>query len=228
VKFTRRETLIFAASAGLAAAYGPGSAFAQASKDPAALANVALPDKPLGSETAPVTLIEYASPTCPHCAAFHNNVFPTLRTDFIDTGKVRFLLRPFVRNVLDAVVFMLAEAAGPEQYHNIIETYFRTQGEWLQAPDPRAALLGIALQLGFTEQSFDEALKNQELFTKMETMREQALNEFGLTGTPTFFVNGQQLTGDQTLEQLRTVIDPLIPADFQPAPPTAPAEAPAG
>jgi protein-disulfide isomerase len=228
VKFTRRETLIFAASAGLAAAYGPGSAFAQASKDPAALANVALPDKPLGSETAPVTLIEYASPTCPHCAAFHNNVFPSLRTDFIDTGKVRFLLRPFVRNVLDAVVFMLAEAAGPEQYHNIIETYFRTQGEWLQAADPRAALLGIALQLGFTEPSFDEALKNQELFTKMETMREQALNEFGLTGTPTFFVNGQQLTGDQTLEQLRAVIDPLVPADFQPAAPTAPAEAPAG
>ncbi len=228
MKFTRRETLIFAASAGLAAVCVPGSAFAQASKDPAALANVALPDKPLGSETAPVTLIEYASPTCPHCAAFHNNVFPSLRTDFVDTGKVRFLLRPFVRNVLDAVVFMLAEAAGPEQYHNIIETYFRTQAEWVQAADPRAELLRIAQQLGFTEQSFDEALKNQELFTKMETMREQALNEFGLTGTPTFFVNGKQLTGDQTLEQLRAEIDPLIPADFQPAAPTAPAEAPAG
>ncbi len=228
MKFTRRETLIFAASAGLAAAYGPSSAFAQASKDPAALANVALPDKPLGSETAPVTLIEYASPTCPHCAAFHNNVFPSLRTDFIDTGRVRFLLRPFVRNVLDAVVFMLAEAAGPEQYHNIIEAYFRTQGEWLQAPDPRAALLGIALQLGFTEQSFDEALKNQELFTKMETMREQALNEFNLEGTPTFYVNGKQLTGDKTLEQLKTEIDPLVPAGFVAAPPAeAPAEAPA-
>jgi protein-disulfide isomerase len=228
VKFTRRDTLIFAASAGLAAYGGLGSAFAQASQDPAALANVAVPDKPLGAETAPVTLIEYASPTCPHCAAFHNNVYPGFKTEYIDTGKVKFLLRPFVRNVLDAVVFMLAEAAGPEQYHSIIETYFRTQAEWGQAADPRAALLNVALQLGFTEQSFDEALKNQDLFTKMETMREQALKEFGLTGTPTFYVNGKQLTGDQTLEQLKAEIDPLAPADFQPTTPAAPAEAPAG
>jgi protein-disulfide isomerase len=230
VKFTRRDTLIFAASTGLAASCGLGSAIAQegTTKDPAALANVALPDKPLGSETAPVTVIEYASPTCPHCAAFHNNVYPAFKAEYIDTGKVRFLLRPFVRNVLDAVVFMLAEAAGPEQYHNIVATYFRTLAQWGQASDPRAALLEIAKQLGFTDASFDAALTNQQLFAGMEAMREQALSEFNLEGTPTFYVNGKQLTGDKTLEQLAAEIDPLVPADFQPAAPTAPAEAPAG
>lgn len=219
----RRDTLILAASTALATYYGLGVAQAQegTTKDVAALANVALPDHQIGSESAPVTVIEYASPTCPHCAAFHNDVYPAFKEQYIDTGKVLFVLRPFVRNVLDAVVFMLAEAAGPDQFHNIIETYFRTHGQWTTAEAPRDALLGIAQQIGFTEATFDAALLNQDLFDKMEGMREQALEEFGLEGTPTFYINGQQLTGDKTLEQLAEVIDPLVPADFQPTEPVA-------
>lgn len=223
MKFTRRDSLILAASAGLAASFGlGGSALAQDGvvKDQTALANIAIPDKPLGSETAPVTLIEYASPTCPHCATFHNDVYPALKADYIETGKVKFLLRPFVRNVLDAVVFMLAEAAGPEQFHNVIETYYKTQNEWASAQDPRAELLRIAMQLGFTDQTFDAALTNQELFAKMETMREQALNEFGLAGTPTFYLNGKTLGGGRTFDEFKAEIDPLVPAGFIP---TAPA-----
>jgi protein-disulfide isomerase len=218
VTLTRRDTLILAASATLASAYGLGSAAAQegTTKDVAALANVALPDRSLGSETAPVTVIEYASPTCPHCAAFHNDVYPAFKTEYVETGKVRFVVRPFVRNVLDAVVFMLAEAAGADQYHSVIETYFRTQGQWGTSETPRDALLAIALQLGFTEESFEAALTNQELFTAMETMREQALDEFGLTGTPTFYVNGMQLTGDKTIEEMRAAVDPMVPGDFEP------------
>lgn len=221
---TRRDTLILAASATIASYYGLGSAAAQegTTKDVAKLATVALPDRPLGSETAPVTVIEYASPTCPHCAAFHNNVYPAFKAEYIDTGKVKFLVRPFVRNVLDAVVFMLAEAAGEEQYHTIIETYFKTQDQWGVSETPRDAILAIAKQLGFTDASFDAALTNQELFASMETMREQALGEFNLEGTPTFYVNGKQLTGDKTLEELKAEIDPLVPADFVP---TAPATA---
>ena len=219
----RRDTLILAASASIAAYYGltPAQAQEGTTKDVAALGNVAVLDHPIGAENAPVTVIEYASPTCPHCATFHNAVYPEFKTAYIDTGKVRFLLRPFVRNVLDAVVFLLAEAAGPEQYHNIIETYFRTQGQWATSSTPRDAILGIAKQLGFTDASFDEALKNQDLFNAMETMREQALEEFGLEGTPTFYVNGKQLTGDKTLEQMAEAIDPLVPADFQPTQPAA-------
>jgi protein-disulfide isomerase len=212
VTFTRRDTLILAASASIASFCGIGTAGAQegTTHDVAKLATVALPDRVLGSADAKVTVIEYASPTCPHCAAFSNNVYPQFKTDYIDTGKVKFILRPFVRNVLDAVVFMLAEAAGPDQYHSVIETYFKTQDQWGTSATPRDAILEIAKQLGFTNETFDAALTNQELFAAMETMRQQALDEFKLEGTPTFYINGKQLTGDKTLDQLKTEIDPLL------------------
>ncbi|MCY1551889.1 Thioredoxin [compost metagenome] len=115
----------------------------------------------------------------------------------------------------------------------MLQTYFKTQNTWATAAAPRDAILEIAKQLGFTQESFDAALTNQELFTGMEAMREQALNEFGLTGTPTFYVNGKTLTGDKTLEQISAEIDPLVPADFvapaaaAAAPAAAPAVAPA-
>lgn len=212
VPLTRRDTLILAASASIAGYYGLGAAQAQegTSHDVARLAAVALPDRVLGPSDARVTVIEYASPTCPHCAAFSNDVYPQFKTDYVDTGKVKFLLRPFVRNVLDAVVFMLAYAAGDDQYHSVIETFYRTQDQWASSETPRDAILVIAKQLGFTDQTFDAALTNQELFAAMETMRQQALDEFKLEGTPTFYINGKQLTGDKTLEQLKAEIDPLL------------------
>ena len=160
-----------------------------------------------------------------HCAAFSNNVLPAFTEAYVDTGKVKLIVRPFVRNVLDAAVFMLAEAAGPTNYHNVLSTYFKTQANWAASQTPRDAILEIAKQLGFTQETFDAALTNQELFTGMEALREQALDEFGLAGTPTFYVNGKTLTGDKTLEQLAAEIDPLIPADFVPTAPAA--EAPA-
>lgn len=209
---TRRDTLLLAASASLLSLCGLGTAQAQegTQHDVNKLAQVAVPDRVLGNADAKVTVIEYASPTCPHCAQFHNNVYPQFKADYIDTGKIKFVLRPFVRNVLDAVVFLLAEAAGEEQYHQVVETYFRTQSQWGVSETPRDALLAIAKQLGFTDQSFEAALTNQELFDAMEKMREQALNEFKLEGTPTFYINGKQLTGDKTLEQLKAEIDPLL------------------
>lgn len=170
-----------------------------------------LPDRPVGGEDAKVTVIEYASPTCPHCAAFHVDVYPAFKQQYLDTGKVTFILRPFLRNVLDAVVFMLAETAEDDEvYHSIIETFFKTQNQWAMAEQPRDALLQIALQLGFTEESFDAALTNQELFEGMESLREQAIDEFDLTGTPTFYINGKQLSGEQSLEQLAAEIDPQL------------------
>jgi predicted DsbA family dithiol-disulfide isomerase len=186
-----------------------------------------LADHVQGSDTAPVTVIEYASPTCPHCAAFSNNVKPAFVEAYVDTGKVKYIARPFVRNVLDAAVFMLAEASGPTNYHNVISSYFRTQTDWATSEAPRDAILQIAMQLGFTQETFDAALTNQELFTGMEALREQALNEFGLAGTPTFYVNGKTLSGDKTLEQLAAEIDPLVPADFVPTAPAAAVPAPA-
>jgi len=220
VKFNRRDTLILAAAASALSLCGVATASA-AEGDMIDIAKLMAPaggvvDHVQGSEAAPVTVIEYASPTCPHCAAFSNDVLPAFVEAYVNTGKVKLITRPFVRNVLDAAVFMLAEAAGPTNYHNVLSTYFKTQTTWASSQTPRDAILEIAKQLGFTQETFDAALTNQALFTGMEAVREQALNDFGLTGTPTFYVNGKTLTGDKTLEQLAAEIDPLIPADFVP------------
>lgn len=169
-----------------------------------------IPDHPLGSADAKVVVIEYLSPTCPHCAAFHNGVYPQLKADYIDTGKIRFIPRPFVRNILDAVVFMLAESAGEEKYHDIIATYFKTQDQWATSQTPNDAIYAIAQQLGFTKESYDAALTNQALFTGMEQMKEQAIDEFKLEGTPQFYINGKILTGEKTIEQFKAAIDPLL------------------
>lgn len=218
MNFTRRDTLILAAAASALSLCGVATASADEG-DVIDMAKLMAPaggvvEHVQGSETAPVTVIEYASPTCPHCAAFSNDVLPAFVEAYVDTGKVKLITRPFVRNVLDAAVFMLAEAAGPTNYHNVISTYFKTQNSWATSQTPRDAILEIAKQLGFTQETFDAALTNQALFTAMEAVREQALNDFGLSGTPTFYVNGKTLTGDKTLEQLAAEIDPLVPADF--------------
>jgi protein-disulfide isomerase len=181
-------------------------------------------DHILGEANAPVTVIEYASTTCPHCGRWSNEVYPAFKAAYVDTGKVKFILRPFIRDVPDAVVFMLAETAGAESYHNVLETYFKAQEQWAFVPAPKEPMLAIAKQLGFTDESFDAALTNQDLFNALEAMRTQALDEFKLEGTPTFYVNGKQLTGGKTLEDLAAEIDPLIPADFKPIEPVTPAE----
>ncbi|UJW85269.1 thioredoxin domain-containing protein [Devosia sp. SL43] len=227
MKFNRRDTLILAAAASALSLCGVATANA-AEGDMIDVAKLMAPaggmvDHVQGSDTAPVTVIEYASPTCPHCAAFSNDVLPGFIEAYVNTGKVKLITRPFVRNVLDAAVFMLAEAAGPTNYHNVISTYFKTQTTWAASQTPRDAILEIAKQLGFTQETFDAALTNQALFTAMEAVREQALNEFGLAGTPTFYVNGKTLSGDKTLEQLAAEIDPLVPADFVATTPAAPA-----
>lgn len=185
----------------------PGAQF-----DPAKLMTPAgdMKDHPLGNPDAKVVLIEYLSPSCPHCAAFATTVYPQLKAEYIDTNKIKFIPRPFMRNVLDAVVFMLAEAAGEDKYHQVVDTFFRTQDKWLMSQTPNDAIFEIAQQLGFTKESYDAALTNQTLFSGLEQVRDQALNDFKLQGTPTFYLNGKMLTGETSLEALKAEIDPLL------------------
>lgn len=167
-------------------------------------------DRPVGAKDAKVIVIEYSSPTCPHCAAFANDVYPAFKKKYVDTGKVIYILRPFVRNVLDAVVFMLADAAAPKDYVNVVETYFKTMNTWATSAKPRDAIEQIALQLGFTKDSFEAALTNQTLFDGLDKLRTQALDKFGITGTPTFFINDKKFEGEHSLEQFSAAIDPLL------------------
>ena len=223
---TNRRNFIIASSAvAVAAVAGSGFYFLSAGQNSPVQAQTTttatqsymtpvgdIADKVEGSADAPVTLIEYASPTCPHCAAFHTTTYPELKTKYIETGKVKFVVRPFLRNELDAAIFMLAEAAGPEQYENVLTTFFSTQNTWMAAP--ATEIFKIAQQLGFTKESFDAALTNQDLLKGMEAMRTQAMDEFGVQGTPSFYVNGNKITTGYDIEQLSAAIDPLVPADF--------------
>lgn len=218
---TRRKLLTNSAASCLIASAGLGlagtSAAFAADGEKYSVKKLMLPDGPadhfIGGEDAKVTIIEYASSTCPHCATFHVNTFPQIKKEYIDTGKIRFVLRPFVLNILDAVVFMLAYKAGEtstQNYYTIIDAYMKTQSQWTQAKDPRKALLEIAKQYGFTEETFDETLTNKEVFAGMERLREQASKEFDMHGTPSFYINGTQLEGNQSFEAMAAQIDPLL------------------
>ena len=167
-------------------------------------------DRPLGGKNAKVVIVEYSSPTCSHCATFVTDIYPAFKAKYIDTGKVTFILRPLVRNVLDAVVYLLADAAGPENYNNVVETYFKTMMTWIMSDTPRDEMEKIALQLGFNEESFESALTNQTLFDGLERLRNQAINEFNVTGTPTFFINGEKYAGEQSMAHFTAWIDPLL------------------
>ncbi len=167
-------------------------------------------DHPQGNPEAKVTVIEYLSPTCSHCAEFALSYYPQLEADYIATGKIQYIPRPFIRNVLDAVVFMLAEAAGPEKYHEVVDTFFKTQGTWATSNTPNDAMYAVAQQLGFTKESYDAALKNQELYGALEAVQKQALDEFKLQGTPTFYINGNKHNGGYSFEELKAAIDPLL------------------
>jgi len=215
LNITRRNLLLLSAAASAASISGLSPSLG-AEGDVYDVALLMQPDgiadrAILGAPDAPVTVIEYAAPTCPHCAAFHARTYPALKKDFIETGKVRFILRPFLLNVLDAVVFMLAYSKEDDAaYHNVIDVFFDKQAAWARSEKPRDAILAVALELGFTEESFNKALTNQDLFEGMKKLREQAVNDFGLTGTPTFYINGKMLSGDKSIEQMAAEINPLL------------------
>jgi len=174
------------------------------------MAGEVLPDLALGSSDAPVTIVEYASMTCGHCAAFYAGTFPQLKSKYIDTGKVRFILREFPLDPLAAAGSMLARCAGKDRYFSLIETLFRQQQDWV-VQNPIVPLLTIAKEAGFTEESFHACLENDErLLEGIEAVRQRASERFGVNSTPTFFINGQMLRGDQPLENLEMVMQPYL------------------
>jgi protein-disulfide isomerase len=213
---TRREFLQSVSALALVGALGlaghPGPARAQQGKDvsPEELMRPGpLPEQVLGSPDAPVTIVEYASMTCPHCATFHEKTYPELKKKYIDTGKVRFVFREFPLDPIAAAGFMLARCAGEGKYFPMIETLFHQQKEWaVQRPLP--PLLAIARQAGFTQQSFEQCLANQKLLEDLEKVRERGAKEFGVTSTPTFFVNGKVQRGAPTIEDLDKLIEPYL------------------
>ncbi len=169
-----------------------------------------LDDIVMGSPTAPVTMIEYASMTCPHCAHFAVEIFPKLKEKYIDTGKVRYIMREYPLDGLAAAAFMLARCAGPDKYYPMIETLFAEQKKWAAAKEPLPPLLTIAKQAGFTEQSFKDCLADKETLEKIQQVRNRGQQKFKVEATPTFFINGERHSGALTMEDIDKAVAPLI------------------
>ena len=215
-EFCQRTAAVMLASTVLTAV--PLSFAAAAAPDQipmdALMKKAALPDMVMGDAKAPVTIIEYASMTCPHCAHFQETTFPELKKRYIDAGKVRYIFREFPLDNLAAAAFMLARCAGEldsSKYYAMIDTMFAQQRTWaVEKPIP--PLMTIAKQAGFTEKSFDECLANQKLLNGIEDARQRAIKDFQVESTPTFFVNGTRKVGALTIDEMAKVIDPMLAA----------------
>jgi protein-disulfide isomerase len=217
VRVTRRElcagtaALALAATALVVRPYGFGfvlPAFAEASEEEV-MAPGPLGEQAQGDPKAPVTLIEYAAVTCPHCADFFLHQFPDLKAKYIDTGKVHFIFREFALNALDVAGFMLARCAGDNKFFPIVDTLFEKQREWV-VQKPLEPLMAIAKQAGFTQESFEACLKNQKVEDGIKWVRDRASDKLGVSGTPTFFINGKKYTGNPTAADISKQIDSYL------------------
>lgn len=169
-----------------------------------------LGDKSLGNEKAPVTIIEYASMTCSHCANFHATVYPVLKKKYIDTGKVRFIFREFPLDAVATAAFMLARCAPPDKYFAMIDVLFEQQKNWAFTKENAKGLLAIAKQAGFSQKSFEACLNDDKLANAIKAVAHRANEKFGVDSTPTFFINGKKMSGEMTPEGLDKVLEPLL------------------
>lgn len=169
-----------------------------------------LPDVALGPPEAKVTVVEYASMTCGHCSKFHADVFPKLKEKYIDTGKVRFIMREFPLDNLAAAASMLARCAPENKVYPMMDMLFKTQPEWAYVQgNPVPKLFEIAKQAGFTQESFDKCLTDQKLLDAINATRQRASEKFGVNATPTFFINGKRLSAP-TMAEFDKAIEPLL------------------
>ena len=171
-----------------------------------------LADIAIGSPDAKVTIVEYSSLTCPHCAAFATKVYPEFKTKYIDTGKVRFITREFPLDNLAAAAAMLARCVDKDKSFAFVDIMFGTQEQWAQGGNAKAKLFEIAKQAGFTQDSFEKCLTDQALLDKINAVRTRAGEKFQINSTPTFFVNGKRVAGNNSLADFDKVIEPLLGA----------------
>jgi protein-disulfide isomerase len=168
-----------------------------------------LEEMSLGNPNAPVTIIEYASMTCPHCAHFAETTYPELKTRYIDTGKVRFIFREFPLDQLAVAGSALARCAGKDKYFPLVETLFQQQRQWV-TQKPLEPLQAITRQAGMTQQTFDACLQDQKIIKGIEQTREIAAQKFGVNSTPTLFINGKKYSGAMAIEDIEREIAPYL------------------
>ncbi|UJW76393.1 DsbA family protein [Rhizobium sp. SL42] len=180
----------------------------------AALKPGTLKEMALGDPNAPVKIIEYMSMTCPHCAHFHETTFEPIKTKYVDTGKVYFVLRefPFPQDTASLAAFMLARCTTEDKFFPFVSMFLKQQRTWA-APadnDVRGAMLQLSKLGGFTQETFDACLTNAKLAGDVSAVRDRGAEEFGVQSTPTFLINGKAYSGDMSVDSMSALIDSLL------------------
>jgi protein-disulfide isomerase len=215
---TRRAVNAALALGGLAAFVGLsplrliGEAMAQSATATDVAKPVSLPDMALGPKDAAVTITEYASMTCPHCARFAEDVFSKIKTDYIDTNKVRYVFREFPLDIKAAAGAMLARCIAKDdagKYFAVIDTLFKSQDTWTGSNTTESLKL-IGKQTGLTGDEVESCLKDQALLDKIAADQKYANEVLKVNSTPTFFINGDMVKGEIAFEDFKKKIDPLL------------------
>ena len=173
---------------------------------------VSLPDMALGPANAAVTITEYASMTCPHCAAFNESVFPKIKSEYIDTNKVRYVFREFPLDIKAAAGSMLGRciAKGDSgKYFAVIDMLFKQQGDWV-TKNTTETLTRIGKQAGLSQQAVEDCLKDQALLDKIAADQKFASEVLKVNSTPTFFINGEMIKGETSFEEFDKRIKSLL------------------
>jgi protein-disulfide isomerase len=208
----RQVVARLAPAALLALALACGPAWGQGAPAPAdpAAAPAPLPDIARGSPGAAVTIVEYASLTCSHCAAFHQRVWPELKAKYVDSGKVRFILREFPFDPLAAAGFLLGRCLGPDKRDAFLDTLFDDQEKWAFVDNPVEPLAALAEKAGMPRAAFNACLTDQRLYDQLKATRAEAARRFAVDSTPTFLVGGQKLVGEVSLADFDKALAPLL------------------
>jgi protein-disulfide isomerase len=192
---------------------GVDPAAAQTSSKPAGnAANLLAPtpqDRILGKPDAPITIIEYASLTCPHCAHFEKEVLPKLKEKWVDTGKAKLILRDFPLDEPAMRAAMVARCAPPDRFYPLVDTFFADQDKWVTQRDYRAALERLAKLGGVGDKEFKTCISDKKLEDQVAQSRLTASQDLGVDATPTFFINGTKYNGDPTVEAFDQLLSGL-------------------
>ncbi len=199
--FTRRTALLFAAVGALAVSGCNSGGGAEA----------AVGGATLGKAGAPVTVTEYASPTCSHCATWDKEVWPAFKAKYVDTGLVRYELREMLTppNQVAAAAWLLADCAPDERYVDVVRAVYESQPEMAQSGDFRGILQRIGAQVGLNQQQFEQCVGDEDALVALNKRVEAAV-ERGVEGTPTFFINGKKHEGNITLDGFDAALQPLV------------------
>ena len=192
-----------------AVAMGNNAAIAVPRDIPAEL-RLQVNDRYLGEKDAPVQIVEYASMTCSHCADFHKNVAAKLKKEYVETGKVRFTLRDLPWDNMAFAVAKIARCAPAEQHYSFVDAFFATRDNWIQADKPLDAIKKTARLGGMTPDAVDECLENEEIHAQIVAGKEVALEQLGVKGTPTVFINGKVLEGAHSYGAIKAEIEKIL------------------